>query len=61
LHERDFRFYPEVNTKLSKIRQNILEVLICYNGIFYEEGKKIKFVDGFKAVYLLFKYFFFKN
>lgn len=61
LRERDFRFCPEVNTKLSKIRENILEVPISYNGRSYYEGKKIKFVDGFKAVYSLFKHSFFKN
>ena len=61
LHERDFRFCPEVNTKLSKIRENILEVPLSYNGRSYDEGKKIKLVDGFKAVYSLFKRSFFKN
>jgi dolichol-phosphate mannosyltransferase len=61
LRERDFRFCPEVNTKLSKIRENILEVPISYNGRSYDEGKKIKFADGFKAIYSLFKHSFFKN
>ena len=40
LHERDFRFCPEVNTKLSKIRESILEVSISYNGRPYNQGKK---------------------
>jgi hypothetical protein len=39
LHESDFRFCPEVNTKLSKIREIILEVPITYNGRSYDEGK----------------------
>jgi len=59
LCEKDFRFCPEVNTKLSKIGENILEVPIKYNGRSYDEGKKIKFIDGFKAIYSLLKHSFF--
>ena len=59
LYEKDFRFCPEVNTKLSKMGESILEVPISYKGRSYDEGKKIKFIDGFKAIYSLFKHYFF--
>ncbi len=59
LHEKDFRFCTEVNTKLSKMGESILEVPISYKGRSYDEGKKIRFIDGFKAIYSLFKHSFF--
>ncbi len=44
--------------KLSKIKSKIYEVGINYNGRTYNEGKKIKFMDGVVAAYLIFYYFF---
>ena len=46
--------------KLSRIDSKIYEVGINYNGRTYNEGKKIKFIDGVKAIITLFKYRFFK-
>ena len=46
--------------KLSKIKGiKIFEVGISYSGRTYEEGKKIKMSDGFKAIFAIFKYKFF--
>ena len=56
LEENGFSFCPEVTTKISNLGVNILELPITYNGRTFEEGKKIKFKDGFKAIYALIKY-----
>ena len=56
LEEDDFAFCPEVTSKISKMGINILEVPINYNGRGYSEGKKIKFIDAFKALKAIIKY-----
>jgi glycosyltransferase involved in cell wall biosynthesis len=59
--ERRFGIEPEITAKLarkSKIR--IYEVGISYYGRTYEEGKKIGWKDGFRAIYCIFKYRFVK-
>ena len=61
LEENDFSFCPEVTTKLSKKNIKIKELPINYYGRSYDEGKKIKLIDGIKAIYVLFKYRFKKN
>ena len=60
LIENDFSFCPEITTKISKINEKIQEVPIEYRGRKYDEGKKIKTMDGFKAIYVLIKYNFLK-
>ena len=60
LKENDFSFCPEITTKVSLLEEKITEMPINYNGRTYNEGKKIKASDGFKAIYVLFKYRFFK-
>ena len=60
LKENGFNFCPEVTTKISKLNIEIKEVPIDYYGRTIEEGKKIEFIDGFRAIYCLFKYNFFK-
>jgi glycosyltransferase involved in cell wall biosynthesis len=60
LKENDFSFCPEITTKISNLGYKIFEVPISYNGRKYSEGKKIKLKDGFKAIYVLLKYKFFK-
>lgn len=60
LKEDDFSFCPEITTKISNLGYKIFEVPISYNGRKYSEGKKIKLKDGFKAIYVLFKYKFFE-
>ena len=56
LEEDDFSFCPEVNSKVSKLGYEILEVPISYNGRDYQSGKKIKLSDAFKALKTLIKY-----
>ncbi len=56
LQENDFGFCPEVNTKIAKLGENILELPINYNGRSVEDGKKIKLIDAFKALYTIIKY-----
>ena len=59
LEENRFAFCPEITTKISNLNINILEVPISYHGRSYAEGKKITYLDGIRAIYVLFKYKFF--
>ncbi len=57
LHENRFGFEPEVTAKIARIPGiRIYEVGISYYGRTYEEGKKIKAVDGFRALYSIAKH-----
>lgn len=57
LQERRFGFEPEVTAKIAKIKGiRIYEVGISYYGRTYEEGKKINWKDGFRALYCIAKY-----
>lgn len=57
LKEERFGFEPEVTSKISRIaRIRIYEVGISYYGRTYEEGKKISWKDGFRAIYCILKY-----
>jgi glycosyltransferase involved in cell wall biosynthesis len=57
LQEKRFGFEPEVTAKISRIKNiRIYEVGISYYGRTYEEGKKIGYKDGFKAIYCILKY-----
>ncbi len=59
LVENRFGFEPEVTQKISRIPGiRIYEVGISYYGRTYEEGKKIGWEDGFRAMYCIFKYGF---
>jgi glycosyltransferase involved in cell wall biosynthesis len=58
LEQNRFGIEIELIMKLSKTNSKIYEVGIKYNGRTYEEGKKIKFIDGVVALYLIFYYFF---
>jgi glycosyltransferase involved in cell wall biosynthesis len=61
LKENRFGFEPEVTAKISRIKGvRIYEVGISYYGRTYEEGKKINWKDGFRAIYCIFKYALFK-
>jgi glycosyltransferase involved in cell wall biosynthesis len=61
LKERRFGFEPEVTAKISRIPNvRIYEVGISYYGRTYEEGKKIGWKDGFRAIYCILKYNLFK-
>ena len=57
LKEKRFGFEPEVTAKISKIKNiRIYEVGISYYGRTFEEGKKIGWRDGFRAIWCIFKY-----
>ena len=57
LKEKRFGFEPEVTAKIAKIpRIRIYEVGISYYGRTYEEGKKINWKDGFRAIYCIIRY-----
>jgi glycosyltransferase involved in cell wall biosynthesis len=57
LKENRFGFEPEVTAKISRIAKiRIYEVGIAYYGRTYEEGKKINYKDGFRAIYCILKY-----
>ena len=60
LNEKNFNFCPEITTKISNKGIKILELPISYRGRDYNEGKKIKLIDAFKAIYCIFKYKFFQ-
>lgn len=57
LKEKRFGIEPEVTAKMSKIPDiRIYEVGISYYGRTYEEGKKIGWRDGFRAIWAILKY-----
>jgi glycosyltransferase involved in cell wall biosynthesis len=57
LQERRFGFEPEVTAKIARIpRVRIYEVGISYYGRTYEDGKKIGWRDGVRAIYCILKY-----
>jgi glycosyltransferase involved in cell wall biosynthesis len=57
LREKRFGFEPEVTARISRIPKiRIYEVGISYYGRTYEEGKKIGWKDGFRAIYCIAKY-----
>ena len=56
LEEKRFGFEPEVTVKIAKRKLRIYEVGISYWGRTYEEGKKIQWKDGVRALWCLVKY-----
>ena len=56
IKENRFGFEPEITAKIAKTRCRIYEVGISYNGRTYDEGKKIGWKDGFRAIYCIIKY-----
>jgi glycosyltransferase involved in cell wall biosynthesis len=56
LEEDRFGFEPEITVKVAKRRLRIYEVGISYWGRTYEEGKKIGWKDGMRALWCLLKY-----
>jgi glycosyltransferase involved in cell wall biosynthesis len=57
LKEKRFGFEPEVTAKISRIPKiRIYEIGIAYYGRTYEDGKKIGWKDGFRALWCIFKY-----
>lgn len=57
LKEKRFGFEPEVTAKIARVPKiRIYEVGISYYGRTYEEGKKISWKDGFRALYCIIRY-----
>jgi glycosyltransferase involved in cell wall biosynthesis len=62
IKENRFGFEPEVTAKVARIKGiRIYEVGISYYGRTYEEGKKINWKDGLRAIYCIFKYNYFSK
>lgn len=60
IKENRFGFEPEITAKIAKTHCRIYEVGISYNGRTYDEGKKIGWKDGLRAIYCIMKYNLFK-
>ena len=56
LEQNRFGFEPEVTVKIARMGVRIYEVGISYSGRTYEEGKKIGWQDGIKALWCILKY-----
>lgn len=56
IQENRFGFEPEVTAKIARKGLRIYEVGISYYGRTYEEGKKIGWKDGLRAIYVILKY-----
>lgn len=56
LEQDRFGFEPEVTVKIARMKLRIYEVGISYYGRTYEEGKKIGWRDGVKALWCIVKY-----
>jgi glycosyltransferase involved in cell wall biosynthesis len=61
LQENRFGFEPEVTAKIARMRIRIYEVGISYYGRTYDEGKKIGWKDGVRALWCTFKYSLFAS
>ena len=59
LSHSDFSICPEITTKLSRLKYDIIEIPISYVGRTYSEGKKIRFKDAIIALLTLIKFRFF--
>lgn len=61
IKENRFGFEPEITAKVARMNLHIYEVGISYYGRSYEEGKKIGWKDGFRAIYCILKYGLFRS
>jgi glycosyltransferase involved in cell wall biosynthesis len=62
LREKRFGFEPEVTAKISRVPNiRIYEIGISYYGRTYEDGKKIGWKDGMRAIYCILKYGLFRR
>jgi len=60
IEEQRFGFEPEITAKIAKMRCAVYEVGIAYYGRTYEQGKKVNWKDGFRAIYCILKYNLFR-
>lgn len=56
IEEDGFGFEPEITAKVAKLRCRVYEVGISYSGRTYDEGKKINWKDGVRAIWCILKY-----
>ncbi|MEX2293811.1 MAG: glycosyltransferase family 2 protein [Acidimicrobiales bacterium] len=56
LKEDRFGFEPEITAKIARRRLRVFEVGISYSGRTYDEGKKIGWRDGVRALWCIAKY-----
>jgi hypothetical protein len=56
IRENRFGFEPEITAKLARANLRIYEVAISYSGRTYDEGKKIGWRDGVRALWCILKY-----
>lgn len=56
IDQNGFGIEPELTAKVARKRCRIYEVGISYYGRSYDEGKKITWKDGIKALYVIVKY-----
>lgn len=56
LKQNRFGFEPEITAKIARKKLRVFEVPVSYNGRTYAEGKKIKWKDGLKALWCIFRY-----
>jgi hypothetical protein len=61
LQEERFGIEPEMTAKIAQARARIYEVPISYHGRTYDEGKKIGWRDGVRAIYCILKYNLFRR
>jgi glycosyltransferase involved in cell wall biosynthesis len=60
IEENRFGFEPEITAKIAKLRCRVYEVGISYHGRTFDEGKKVNWKDGVRALYCIFKYNIFR-
>ncbi|MFT5396676.1 MAG: glycosyltransferase involved in cell wall biosynthesis [Gammaproteobacteria bacterium] len=60
IEENGFGMEPELTAKVAKLKCRIYEVGISYYGRTYQEGKKINWKDGVRAIYCIVKYNLFR-
>ena len=56
IQENRFGFEPEITAKIAQLGCRIYEVGISYSGRTYDEGKKISWKDGLRAIWCIIKY-----
>jgi hypothetical protein len=56
IRQNRFGIEPELTAKIARLRCRVYEVGISYYGRSYEEGKKIGWKDGVKAIYCIVRY-----
>jgi glycosyltransferase involved in cell wall biosynthesis len=61
IEENRFGFEPEITAKVAKAKVRVYEVAISYAGRTYAEGKKIGWRDGFRALWCILKYNYFRT